>query len=362
MDNLGARQRTGDQHGCFAVRCSSADSRFDAEPAGHDAAAGNRGRRRAGGPGTGRGPRRRGQAPQEEKKKITLCFNDSTIKKKKKKFLKRGATAGACPDCTPDCATCDGPDGCGGTSGCATGQICADGTCVACASTLPASVPAGTVYLCAGTYTGPFTFDAATTLIGVGNGSNPATSTILQGDGASRVMSLVGGAAKKLANLRVTGGVWPGGAGMEATNGHVTLENCAITDNTATGNSDGGGILTDADMTIVDCQIFDNAANSGGGMGVFGAVTITNTLIRDNEANGLVIGLTAGLGGGILVGSDGMVTLDATVTMTGNSAAVSGGGVAAIEDGEINLNGASVSGNSAPAFPDCVDNGVACQA
>src|SRR5829696_3210296 len=54
-------------------------------------------------------------------KKKPLCLNGQTIKasgKKRKKLLTQGATAGACPRCTPQCqGKACGADGCGGTCG-----------------------------------------------------------------------------------------------------------------------------------------------------------------------------------------------------------------------------------------------------
>lgn len=86
---------------------------------------------------------------KKKKKKVTLCQNGQTItvnKKAKKKFLRQGATAGACPS-TPDCVPTN-PNACAGrecgtaTNGCAeipcgecTGsETCnaSTGQCIAC--------------------------------------------------------------------------------------------------------------------------------------------------------------------------------------------------------------------------------------
>lgn len=78
-------------------------------------------------------------AHAKKKKKVTLCLDGQTFKvpkKKKKSFLKRGATPGACPPppagCTPNCAgkVC-GDDGCGQSCGtCNPGETCPAGGCV----------------------------------------------------------------------------------------------------------------------------------------------------------------------------------------------------------------------------------------
>lgn len=74
---------------------------------------------------------------KKKKKKATLCLNGQTIKasaKKKKKLIKSGATAGACPPpCVRSCGgkTC-GADGCGGVCGtCSATATCQGGVCVA---------------------------------------------------------------------------------------------------------------------------------------------------------------------------------------------------------------------------------------
>lgn len=301
-------------------------------------------------------------AGKRRKKKITLCFEGVTIqapKKKKKSFLKRGATAGECP-CIPDCVVCGGPDGCGGTCGCPAGQACNNSACVPCVATLAANVPAGTIQLCAGTYTGPFTINAATTLIGAGNGSNPATSTILQGNVLEPVVTINSGFnVVKLVNLRVTdGGSSDGGGGVRVEAGlQVTLEACVITGNSATI---GGGVAAlNAQTTVDGCEIFDNAAGSGGGIGFLsedGKMTITDTIIRNNQALGSG---GAGRGGGLFVG-DGEVTLDATVTITQNTAENAGGGVALSGDGTLIQGGADISNNTADQNANCDDDGAAC--
>lgn len=74
------------------------------------------------------------QAHAKKKKKKPFCLDGQTIttssKKKRKKLLKQGATAGACPTCTPQCQgkTC-GVDGCGGSCGTCGAVPCVNGLC-----------------------------------------------------------------------------------------------------------------------------------------------------------------------------------------------------------------------------------------
>ena len=69
---------------------------------------------------------------------VKLCYNGSEVRKRKedkKKWLRRGATPGACepapaPPCTPDCdGTCGVDDGCGTPCACAAGVECIENTC-----------------------------------------------------------------------------------------------------------------------------------------------------------------------------------------------------------------------------------------
>jgi hypothetical protein len=84
-----------------------------------------------------------GTSEAKKKKKVTLCFSGKTIKvpkKKKKRYLKRGAVPGACPPattppptvCTPNCGDRQcGDDGCGQPCGlCNPGETCPAGQCV----------------------------------------------------------------------------------------------------------------------------------------------------------------------------------------------------------------------------------------
>lgn len=316
---------------------------------------------------------------KKRKRKKPVCLNGKTkrvTRRKRKKLLKRGATRGAC--CVPTCnGTCGGSDGCGGVCGCSGNAVCNTGTCtpctvtcsgspIACGSALTqALLDGGPVFVCPGEYRGRFTAGKNTTLIGAGSGADPATNTILDGLGVSAAQSVLHVAtsvALSATNLRLTGGENATGCGgLRAMAGSdVRLTNCVVAGNSGlvggidssaslqltdtavtgnTGSANGGIRLTGAPNFVTRGRIMDNTSGLGaGGVFVGGGATIVGTEIGGNRANGS--------GGGVFV-SSAALTLDSGTRITGNTA--SGGGVGGgiyRASGSVNLNGATVSGNS----------------
>lgn len=232
--------------------------------------------------------------------------------------------------------------GCGNI--CSGGTVCRNFTCVnpcdVCASgcrytTVQAAVndfngPA-TIRICPGAY-GQFTISRDVTLIGAGQGDDPASNTIINGAGGALPSAVFVnlGRSVSLQRMRITGGkigvnFWGSSLGM--------------TDCTVTGNVNPGGI--------------------SGGVGVFtdfnsGSAHLTNCTISDNSV--------IGNGGGIYLDEGASVTLNGG-TVTGNMAAGTGnsGGGIYNDRGSVTLShGASVTGNMPnncagfPAVPGCV--------
>ncbi len=293
---------------------------------------------------------------KKKKKKATLCLDGQTIqasKKKKKKFLKSGATPGACPPpvCTPNCpgTACGGNDGCGGICGCGAGSLCHAGFCRACTVTCNGNGGAcgdflqneltkgGRVYVCPGRYAGNFTLTANVELVGAGDGEDPASNTVLDGNLNGGVMTVVPGVVAELHRLRIFGGNTTNAGGGIYNEGSLAMTACTVSKNTS--QFGGGGIMHALEATgplaLNSCTVKDNSGSSGGGIAVNSSnpVTLTNCIISGNKA-------TAD-GGGIRLLS-GTVTINGG-EVTGNKA-VAGGGIFN-ERGTVNLSSASVTGN-----------------
>lgn len=244
---------------------------------------------------------------------------------------------------TPNLPTTCSPESPDGP--CGADQLCVDGACQPCTVTcsgdpsscgaaLQAAIDAagaamaGPVVVCPGRYAGNFVITAGVELIGSGDGDDPSNSTILDAQGAGRVLVIPPGGAGEvaMARLRLTGGGGPNGLGggiVNFNNRTLTMTRCTVSGNQTTNPGNGGGIFNDGTMTLVDCRIEDNRADHGGGISSTGGHVTTlrgNTQVRGNTA---VI-----QGGGIFVFPGGAVTIDAGCQVTENTApAGQGGGI-----------------------------------
>jgi CSLREA domain-containing protein len=165
-----------------------------------------------------------------------------------------------------------------------------------------------------------------------GPGSSKLT---IDGNQASRILTILG-----LANVKISGLTFTRGNGVSATStgragaiynfgGTTVISNSVITGNTA---ANGGGLNNAAsaspspaspgNLTLINCIVSNNSASgSGGGMQNFSTstVTIINSLFTGNVSNG-----STGGGGGAFNGSVRIVSS----TFSGNRApAGSGGGI-----------------------------------
>jgi predicted outer membrane repeat protein len=306
-------------------------------------------------------------AAKKKKKKATLCLDGQTMQastKKKKKLLKSGATPGACasspppplqpppPGCTPSCpgTACGGNDGCAGVCACAAGSLCYSGVCRPCdvgctgngtacgtaLQTILTGANGGTVHVCPGRYVGSFA-PGNGALIGAGEGENPATSTILAGNGNDRVIFVAAGVTAALHGLRITGGNSPFSGGGVYNEGTLTMTACTVDKNKVTYS--GGGIVHQGvHLTLNACTVSRNEAGSVGGgiITTAGPMTVTGTVITGNKGQ---------LGGGLY--NQVATTFDSACSITNNTATGTGGGIHSTPD-KVTLNGATVSGNSAP--------------
>ena len=121
----------------------------------------------------------------------------------------------------------------------------------------------------------------------------------------------------------------------------LTLDDCTIEDNEATGSYNGGGLFIDDSTLFVDGSVVQrNAANQGGGIYASGSdLTLVDSEIVDNAA--------ASHGGGLRIRNGGGLTA-ATVTVERNTAGARGGGVSVV-DVDTNWSASEVIDNLAGA-------------
>jgi hypothetical protein len=228
---------------------------------------------------------------------------------------------------------------------CAAGEVCVGGTCKVCVcddgsacyptiqDALAAAGPGATIEICAGTYDENVKIRRDVTLIGAGDGANPARNTIIRGTGSDSVVEIISDTdpdlpTVMLQGLRVTGGSAFNGGGIRKDFGTLTMTDCTVTGNTAS-ESGGGIFMFDGALSMSFCTVSANSVTApgdfkrGGGIDNHqGNVTLKSCIISGNS--------TAGIGGGICNDPGnhpcGTVTLEDT-EVVGNSAGTEGGGI-----------------------------------
>lgn len=255
---------------------------------------------------------------------------------------------GACRDCTVSCASNQSPEECGA----ALTAALADDTL-------------SEITICPGTYVGNFVISRGVTLIGAGQGDNPAANTILSADQTGRVLWLATDAGPvTLENLRITGGMLTDdyGAGILSQGAGLTMTNCTVTGNEGS-NVEGVGIWSLATLQMTNCEVSDNVCTNGnealaGGIFAQGATTLSDCLVTGNTTTGegggivvagttsllgqtLVSNNTAAAGGGILVAAEASLTVAPACRVTHNTATSLWGGIANNVDGTVTLQGPS---------------------
>jgi hypothetical protein len=324
----------------------------------------------------------------------------------------RCGEGGACSGGTPACCGVPGqcvdmriaPDNCGQcgracgsrercwNGSCVCGDVCADGcqfsTVQAAIDALPAN---STIRICAGRF-GRITVAKNLTLIGAGDGEDPASNTILDADGAAAVVVLIGdGVEATLQKLRLTGsdnlpenvggGLFNLGASLEMIGCTISgnrageagamfnsidsvarLTDCTIASNGTTGGT--AAIENMGIMTLTQCVVRENvSANLGGGASNYGELTLDDTEFTLNraEAGGgiyndgvlsltnnstIVVNFARSQGGGIFNDFSGSLTCDGTGRISGNDAGDGGGIYNDSVIFPVILNGTPVTGNT----------------
>ncbi|MEA5417611.1 CHAT domain-containing protein [Spirulina sp. CCNP1310] len=161
-----------------------------------------------------------------------------------------------------------------------------------------------------------------------GNGST------VSGNNASRVFYTTA-TTTTFQNITITGANGGEGGGI-LSQGNLTLNHANVSSNSA---QRGGGIFSHGTLTLINSTVADNSAHGPGG-GIFNpapsgtiSTTVINSTISGNSANG---------GGGGL-NANGMVIINDSIII-GNSARTDAGGI--FSQGGATLTNSAVSGNS----------------
>lgn len=233
--------------------------------------------------------------------------------------LPQGTPCGPAPTCDGDTilpqSACDGsgvceaaapiscaPDLCHGAE-CVCGDVCASGCQFSSVqAAVDAASPGATILICAGTYLGSVAVNKDLTLVGAGDGADPASNTILDAQGNSRVLTTSGESTVTLQGLRLTGGDAVDGGGVY-NGSDLTMTDCTVTGNTATRY--GVGIYSGGDrLTMTGCAVTSNfgAGHGGGIYSVSPLVTMTDCEVSGNETTRNAGGIQLEEGRALLTG------------------------------------------------------------
>jgi hypothetical protein len=298
------------------------------------------------------------------------------------------ADADNCGECGITC----GANGRCWNGDCVCGDVCASGCQF---STVQAAIDAlhagSTIRICAGRL-GRISVSKDLTLIGAGDGEDPASNTILDAAGAAEVVVLIGdGVEVTLRGLRLTGsdnlpenvggGLFNLGSSLEMTGCTISGNQAGdagamfngadsearLTDCTIASNGSTGGLAAIENlgiMTLTRCTVRENvSANLGGGASNHGELTLDDTDFTLNRAevgggiynNGtllltnhstIIANFARSQGGGIFNDFFGSLTCDGTGHISGNDAEEGGGIYNDSVTGFVDLNGTPVTGNT----------------
>jgi hypothetical protein len=218
-----------------------------------------------------------------------LSLDDADAKKRKKKKCKK---CGPCKKCKKGkCRPKAAGTPCGESS-----QCFANGECVACDvcalgcphSSVQAAVESAnegaTIQVCPGTYgtNADILADVIerVTIVGAGSGNG---GTVLDGQQRDSVILVRRGTHLELRRLTVTGGMAEYGGGISNARSTITLEDVHVTGNHA---SNGGGIGSDGNATLINSRVTDNSADVGGGIYNGGVSSGTLILTRGSLVTG----------------------------------------------------------------------------
>jgi uncharacterized repeat protein (TIGR01451 family) len=162
----------------------------------------------------------------------------------------------------------------------------------------------------------------------------------LNGSLASRVFNIGSGVEAAISGLSIGNGFTAFDGGGIFNSGSLTVTNCTLAGNSASGHGGGTYVNVGGSLSITNSNLIDNSTlETGGGVFNAGVLRITNSTF---------VGNSAGLGGGIHnVGS--LLTITNS-TLSGNVASSSGGAI-------FNAGLQTIIGNSTVSFNSALNGG-----
>ncbi|GAB4523962.1 MAG: hypothetical protein Kow0047_33850 [Anaerolineae bacterium] len=194
-------------------------------------------------------------------------------------------------------------------------------------------------------------------------------ATIIDATGIDRAFDVLAGTTR-LWGVTVRGGQTDVGGGLRVA-GALALHRSRVISNTASSAGGGLAVAQGGSAILSRVELSGNQAPSGGGLFSQGTVTITQSAIVDNEAQGRGGGLhvaagsadvghstigrntSSTSGGGLAVTGEAHLSLRGA-TVAENMAGIAGGGIAAVgAEASATMTGSIVLGNDAPLGADC---------
>ncbi len=196
-----------------------------------------------------------------------------------------------------------------------------------------------------------------------GPGANALT---ISGNDAVQVFKVAGTATTAtLSGLTISGGSIAHNGGGIDNEGTLTLTDCTIAGNSASGGGNGGGIYNNGPLTVMGCTISGNSVSGGGdggGIANEDTMSMTDSTVADNSDTGgtgggidnetsltvtdcsiIVNTVSRGFsGGGGIFNTNMMTVIDSTIS--GNSGTFGGG---LFSDGPATVTDSTIAGNSA---------------
>ena len=258
----------------------------------------------------------------------------------------KACCAGGCVNLKADPVNCGA---CG--NDCPANHRCVDGACTACTVTCEASdhicdgaalqtalAAGGTVVVCPGLYTGAISVAnlTALTIIGAGDGDDPATNTTLRDLSVSSVTTFT------MSHVRVRGFADQAGCdaphGISISDSSATLTDCTIA-RIGPKFCNTRSSFVSSTVEMVRCLVTGSYRYGYGGLQVAGGkLTVRGSTFSQNY--------TLGDGGGLMVISGGVVKLLDGTTVADNRADGDGGGIYADAGVTVTIStDSSVTGN-----------------